>query len=602
METLIPCAQMSLARIKTVTATATLLILGTLAVDVVYPAPKAKLGRAAALDAQARLQNASFADGSLASYVADQLRARSRTQFATVPFWSAALLRWGRHGNEGVVVGKDDWLFLRPRTTIPPEMRAAGAGLIAAYTAAMERRLAAHGADYAPALLPRKAVIAREAVPRGIDVYDRFERDLEAAMERRGVGYVPLLDRWLDLAPEAVYRTTDTHWDLGGRVAFAKALRERFQDHAMPKLDVPFKIAAFESQSDLLGRLGVRGVDAALRIVKQRPHHSAYINQAALYGALGGSPTDRVIAQVGTSFTKTHDLGGVVSYVLGRHAYVVGYGGVTPAEPLHRLIGNAGLDGLPEKIVHEMPVSLIVAALNNGGEGRKWIARGFHAVPNMGVSILDEATDGVVMRTQTPEVNTRLFVEAGEVLTSGDGVVSVRIDAANGAPFRLRALTGKFALNASRSNGDRPIEIPVLAPGATSAPLRVIALDEATRRMDLDMTLVTDADLGRIQPARPTGVEGPLEFELDPDLEVGDFTTLVVRGALIGAFEVVAEGTDDEGQPLALTWPFEGARARLAILNANAFAGGRIDRVILRGPSIQDVQVGLAPWLGGANQ
>jgi len=591
MENLIPRAEMSRLRIALVAAVSACFVLGTIAVDILRPAPTPDRGQAAARQVESRRRSASFHDGSLARLIEAELRERSGVQFQIVPFWAAALLRWGRHGNDSVVIGEGPWLFARARVDVPEDLLDGGAGLGASAVAAVHRRLAARGVDYAPAVLPRKSVIGKAHLPAGMAVHEDFEDELERQLALRGVRSISVLDRWRSMPAAEVYQAADTHWNLGGRVEYAKAVRERFASIAEPLPEIAYDVREAGWSTDLMGILGIRGSESAAALVERPPNEALALDLGLLNRSIAGARNDGVITQVGTSFSTLADLRGLLSYMLGRHVAVRGWGGRTPSEPFVLFLREKGLDGLPDHLIHEIPLALFMKELSQDGLERKWLARQFNELPLPRAKAIELGTEVPLVLTNAPGDPVRATTLGSRLLTSTDGVVSVRIDAPDSAPFSMRVGVGDFWLDAERVAGDgTPVDVPIIAPFGFTGRVQVFARAGPTRRLDIDVELVTDADLDAVRPFPGEGAE--------PGLDVARLETLVVRGQLIGDVEIAAAGVDAAGAPQRLSWRFSGAGAPLALLSVAAFEGGRIESVDVQRSGGGPIEVGLAPWLG----
>lgn len=185
---------------------------GTGLVDSLAPVPAPRLlGGEARQDAQRREQ-ARVADGSAARLLEHDLRLTSRVRRTVVEPWGMFLYHALREAGNDVIVGPEDWLFLRNRTLAPP-LPARDLVLDAAViTAAARRRLAGYGVELVAVPVPRKAVASRDHLPEGIDPRPEIEQAFVDELRRRGVRTVDLLPAFLG-SELPTFFPGDSHWN-----------------------------------------------------------------------------------------------------------------------------------------------------------------------------------------------------------------------------------------------------------------------------------------------------------------------------------------------------------------------------------------------------
>ncbi len=159
--------------------------------------------------------------------------------------WAA--LRLGVFGEpaEGAVLGRDGVLFTAEEFTAPKDAQDLFAAL---HTA--RQRIEAAGAELVPVIVPDKARMRADALPR--DRSAHFETRYDTLLDGLSAAGYRAIDLRPALAPMDSFLVTDTHWSPEGADRVARTLADRLADIAL-------EATAFETT-----RTGERAFDGDL--------------------------------------------------------------------------------------------------------------------------------------------------------------------------------------------------------------------------------------------------------------------------------------------------------------------------------------------------
>jgi hypothetical protein len=178
-------------------------------------------------------------------------RTRSRTeltraQHTLAPPYAFALYAAFDQIDAQLLVGRDKWLFVRPRAEpshVPDEEIASRA---ATSLLALQRRLADNGIRLLAVPIPRKEYLCARQLPPGFDARLGLDPTVFHEFERRGVDHVDLLSAYSG-QKELLYHRYGSHWnDLAQRIAaetvakdlgLLKPLKKRWGRLVTKKLD-----------------------------------------------------------------------------------------------------------------------------------------------------------------------------------------------------------------------------------------------------------------------------------------------------------------------------------------------------------------------------
>ncbi|MEM1428336.1 MAG: hypothetical protein AAGG09_02650 [Pseudomonadota bacterium] len=165
-----------------------------------------------------------WSDGSYQRGYEARFEGQLRTSRIAAETWAALRLAVFGEVAEGAVLGADGWLFTEEEFAAPETTRA-----LCAEVARVAGLLGEHGTALMPVIVPDKARIMAERLPRRRS--PAFQGRYNAALARLRAQGLPALDLRpvLDDLPKPFMRT-DTHWSLEGARAVAAAVAETVRD------------------------------------------------------------------------------------------------------------------------------------------------------------------------------------------------------------------------------------------------------------------------------------------------------------------------------------------------------------------------------------
>lgn len=184
----------------------------------------------------------------------------------------ASLGLFAKTANEKVVIGKNDWLFLRSEGALDAHRRlrpfpAQLLDVLVATLDSQQRWLAARGIPYLLVLVPAKHSVYSEQLPdwaAPVRARSRTDELAAALAERTQVELLDLRETLLEAKrDERIYHRTDTHWNSIGAYHGYRAVLERIGPalglEALPRSAFRLRTAPGFS-GDLARMLGLRGV------------------------------------------------------------------------------------------------------------------------------------------------------------------------------------------------------------------------------------------------------------------------------------------------------------------------------------------------------
>jgi len=488
------------------------------------PGPRLKGAERARLAQERR--RADWKDGTLTALWTKDADERSNLRHHTLPTYAALLLRGLRETGGRVVVGEQGWLYLPNRITTRSRWSDERIGRFgASLFRVLERGLARRGSRLVVYVIPRKAVVAAEHLPRDYDPRPGVERSFVAELARARVEAVDLAQAFAPFGDEVWYRE-DTHWSPLGQWLAAQAVCRAAgilapEEDRRGTIDLETRKRA---RQYLLGTAGVSMERPWIRrlfpadVVQKlapvaRPTRSAQLPDAPVVGV------------VGTSFTEGESFLGDVRLLSSRPVDPGGRLGFGWASNLDRYLA-AREGGLPPLLLFEFAVYPLLQFLDSQGtvvpaELERMLVElnsvGPHATLVGGGDI--ERFGLVERRVRGSSVRS---LARDLVVTSGDGVLGLRFRLRGaGRKARLQLRVGDVRQELEWRAGDRELVLPWLASEGGGPPARVQV--EGAARLELD--LVTAFDLGAQQrallgPSTSAGpwteVLGRFEPPLDP--------------------------------------------------------------------------------------
>jgi alginate O-acetyltransferase complex protein AlgJ len=575
-------------------------LVGTGLVDAVRPAPRpAPIGAEKRRDEERR-RSARFVDGSLARLFESDRRSLSRVRHAVSPFYAFALLRLLREAKPAVLVGKDDWLFLRARAVPRDEPDEAIVGWAAAVLAAVDRRMAEEDIRFVVAPVPRKAVAAASRLPERIDARPALDARLVGELRRRGVPCADLLPGFREDGEGAAYLRLDTHWSPRGERLAAEEIARAAGILVSPERrttrirELP---AVHEGGSDLLSLAGIewrpwverRFPDATYRPIEVVP--------------LDGRPLGeerrerRRIVLVGTSFSAHRSLPRLLAHFAGEPVSNRAEAGEAPFRTLEKFLAGGFEGGRPEIVVMEIPMHFLFEPGGPSDAGAPLALLAPRVFTELvGFPSVQVAPSFRAERRVAGAVEWLATVPAWLVTHSADGAVCVRLRGrVRGGPITLVVDGGagrvRYAWGSDRTElvvpvlGSRPVGVAFLAVVAEAGPAYLelhevsLGIDRepaAGVRGDVHDPVATDG--GWLQRVRfPPGSRAPAHGTLDLEIDPGS--------PLVQGFRVEVHPSGDGTSPQGWDVPAVVPRGRvlLDVAGLGGLGGRPLEGVTIRG-------------------
>jgi alginate O-acetyltransferase complex protein AlgJ len=287
----------------------------------------------------------------------------------SIDTWGVMEYALFNNGRDGVLVGKDGWLFTSEEFKFYPDGDEAMQDKLELATVAQEK-LAEFGSNLVVVIIPSKASIYSENLGRysvpsyNQDVYETFAEELEA----RGVTVVRLLEP-LTIAKgqQDVFLKTDTHWTPYGAEVVAKTIAEVVvENNLLPSLNtVAFETKAKETVShkgDLLNYLPLGSFQERIGpAFDALSEQTTEVARESLGGGLFGESTIPVTL-VGTSYSANPlwNFEGALKEALGADVLNVANQGEGPVVPMRDYLTGAEFrDAPPDLVIWEIPERFI---------------------------------------------------------------------------------------------------------------------------------------------------------------------------------------------------------------------------------------------------
>lgn len=268
-------------------------------------------------------------------------------------------------GRDGVTVGRDAWLFtdeeMQPAT--PALIDEATAGI-----AAVDRRLAALGADLVVVPVPAKIDIYRDRGPRaaGAAMQGQYEAFREA-LSAKGVETVDTRPALAEARGDApLYLTSDTHWTPRG----ARHVADRVaQSGLIAKGDTAFEkvparpeefvgdLVSFVTSDEIAPRIGL-GPERVTPYVAEESGAA----QGGIF-ASDAAPVDTVLIGTSYSANSAWSFLPALKIALGRDILNLAQEGRGPVAPMRDFLSEPRLaDEPPKTVIWEYPVRYLGVA------------------------------------------------------------------------------------------------------------------------------------------------------------------------------------------------------------------------------------------------
>ncbi len=317
--------------------------------------------RAEEVAGKSEVSIASFIDGSISERAEAELE--SRLPLRTVALRVTAVLKYllFRAGNEGVIIGREGWLYTQEEFEHHPTDDALLASRLE-FIGDVGDALAEIGVQLLVAIIPSKARIVTEPLPTrwaGLSIHPRYDTAIDR-LAARGTTAIDLRNA-LGSIPDPFLRT-DTHWTPSGARQVAEAIagaasmlglaaevrRTSYETRGAAVIEVTGDLISFVPVgpwAPLLG-LGPQSIKTTETIQKSAP-------------SLGLFDTPQIpVTLVGTSFSADErwNFIGALKRELGMDVLNISAEAVGPFVPMAEYLKGSAFDEVrPELVVWEIP-------------------------------------------------------------------------------------------------------------------------------------------------------------------------------------------------------------------------------------------------------
>jgi len=270
----------------------------------------------------------------------------------TTGLWNA--VRYAALGevNDGAVPGRDGWLFTAEEFAEPQETRD-----LAHDIAHARDTLAAMGVRLVPVIVPDKARIMRDKLPRGRSeaFAGRYDRTL-AVIGAAGLSAIDLRSAMTEAS--ASFMRTDSHWSPAGTRAAAEAVATALADAGLPETAFTTEVGDERPfEGDLLNFVDTGPWQSLVGPAAETIQTYETVAMDAGLGDLFGDVTIPVVL-VGTSFSARTEFHfeGFLKQALGADVVNVAIEGQGPFVPMDRFLESDTIDqASPEVVIWEIP-------------------------------------------------------------------------------------------------------------------------------------------------------------------------------------------------------------------------------------------------------
>ncbi|QDV08530.1 hypothetical protein Poly30_40780 [Planctomycetes bacterium Poly30] len=574
-----------------------LVILGTTAMDTLFPAPVVKpIGQEARDLMQAKLQQNPW-DGSLASGWETHLKARSRVRRSLAPFWSAFVMKVLNTVPADLVAGQDGWLFLRDRIQPPAATRDRGIRLMGQTGAAIQRRLARMGSAVTFIPVPRKAVACAEKLPRGMKSDPEYDAGIVQALRERGVTLLDVTRAWEDVPAEGRYLRRDTHWAFGGEKALARSIAETYPELVTHETKLWLQEAPTAAPALLLDFAAIQRDHPAVDWINGDVSIRPYLRPREVLKRMKKLPTDVDVAVVGSSFTRNFAFAELVAVALGRVVYPGGIAGTPFGGSLAYFAGKFSGRRFPSRVLYEFPIHQAFQIGAGSHSAQQSLAAFFTGTTEAGTLPLPVDLLGPFTFAEKPRRGGKVLFPEGTLLSSGDGVLQLRIKTwgDDSTEWQLRS-TGALQYWVL-GPGEHEVLLPVIQSLPDGSEVGIVAAQGAAPTATVTVTVEVDADLEHAVeiPLEPSGDHGLQGASEAVSVGLHDVVTIQWTGSP-EEIDVLIRGVTPDGVEREVRATFREPVSKICVLSLTPFEAGEITAVEVQG-AIGEVRAFLAPQL-----
>ncbi|MDF1836411.1 MAG: hypothetical protein P1V35_00955 [Planctomycetota bacterium] len=572
-----------------------LVVLSTGLVDALYPKEGAKpIGQEAREFARAQKQRA-FWDGSMAKGFELDIRLRSNVRQSLAPYWSALLLKKLGVAAPGVVVGKDGWLFMRNRLHPEQATRNVAVEYTSVSLAAIDRRLNLLGSEFIVMPIPRKVVVCASMLPDGMDPDPGFEKDLIRSLRNRGLLTIDVEETWKGLPPEGMYLPQDSHWANPGIKLLAQELAE-----LRPELvahEVQAKLMEYPTPAPA-GLLDLTSIPRGHPIQGWLAGPGSawlYLDPHSVTEAINDRSNEFRVAAVGSSFTREFAFAEILTVEFGRLVYPGGLSGTPFAGSLAKFSRGFSTRPLPSVVFYEFPAHQSMQ-LGMNGESTKRSLGSFFASSSRAASV-PVPTEFFPPQPPLKKVGSNMQMKfgPGHLLSTGDGVLQLRIQATGAVKSRWSLQASGPAMTWTQNSESDEFTFPILQLEGVRSPVWLAG--SFGKAAQVEVQVVTDADLARAEVLPMEAAEPSLFRSANSTNMPSRNAALVIRWqGQPRSVRCSINGIDQDGDKKSVHVVFDKPRARIALLSLSPFGTGSVESIDLEG-DMETPIVSIAPQL-----
>ncbi len=561
-----------------------LVLVGTAVVDCFFPKEIGRPVGQEARDIAEAKRNRRLRDGSLAKGFETRLRLRSRVRQSLAPYWSAVLLKTFNVVPSDLIAGKEGWLFLRDRVISLKSTRRKAVVFTGGSLAAIHRRLGIFGSELIIMPVPRKSVACASMLPDGLNPHPEFERDLVQELRARGLFTIDAEEAWEGLPPHDRYLRMDSHWANQGIKSLADAVAEIRPELVTGELELSLRERAIREPARLLSFAAIPSDHPVYRWVIGGESHSLSFKQKGADNAMKDPSSNHDVAIVGSSFTKNFSFARILAVRFGRPVYPGGLQATPFAGSLAGFATKFSGIPYPEYILYEFPTHQGIQLGAGNGSVRRSLGSFFSATSDAAIIPVPVELLRAANVAKKLGRGSKLAFASGVLLSTGDGVLQLRIRVAADAKSKWELRSTGPALAWTSGSGVEDVVIPIIQTEATGQPVRLVDLEGIGEGAVVEVEVVTDVDLSNAVEL-PLDDAGPNAYvsAAHRDLSGPNGAAVVQWEGRPQAIRIVIAGVDAEGNTKRIEAAFAKPQSQVALLSLTPLGLGSVDSIRIEG-------------------
>lgn len=537
-----------------------LFLLSTAGVGIWDFAKPPEVQNLAGSDAAARKQregSATIKDGTWMQLLDEDLARQSNLKAFGTPWYAGFLLATLDEAGDEAIVGREGWLFLESRAVRPRASVPATTKIWARAFATLDRQLRRHGSRLVVMPVPRRAVFCKEFLPDGYDPDVGLEPAFHTALRDAGLETIDLRPAFATHPVEDIFYRRDTHWSRKAQWIAAgvavdtlgiAATEQGALEQLLPQVDAP-------NVQALIRYAGLEPGTTAQRFWQPEDFSPSREPKDPRQRRARG-PEDAPIALVGTSFSIGENFLLDLRVRATQPIRSESRRGFRASDTLSKLIRN-----------RERPHATILLEVmldTIGPTGRESSAQRYtrefefltHLGRQAGPAFFPESP--LALEPQ----HGNLVLPMNRLLTSGDGVASLRLERPAGVTQTLRVVTrtGDLQWNVKWPAQEATLLLPILTLDSGSPSVRWTVRGLEDREFSpTHARLVSEFDLNLREPLEASAATGPTsdsavrirEFPLPTSIERNRSALQYLAGPWAGSVRIELVGSDGECVTLA---------------------------------------------------